>query len=471
MLAKIVENSGGKQKYIPDIGKGADASVKIYFTPDLWVLIIAFIIFFAVSLYERKKAKTKSFITQDIFYAIVFIYLIVILFIPVIEGDLTVDNEGNSYIVIENRYFSVRNKHKIMKFDGTGQLKWVKNYPFDASALYKAKFLTDDENSNLYIGFERDEEDKNYLLKKEGKTAYSYLAKIDPEGKVIWDTSSAAKINALQTACGKLRLLGISESGDVATEAYGLEDGEPGQPLFVPVRFGYLNTVCVDEGGDIICLNNITRTLSKFTSEGGKLWVTSTTTSDAMVVVSDRENNVFVGGGDQRSAAIQKYNPGGEVLWSTAFQPVESGADNYILDISTDYNGNAYAAGFVRMLAETEGQIQKSNSFLAKISSAGEVVWVKTEVFPQASNLFSYKQFDVDNDGNVYITNGGSWFKGASLTKFGIDGQKEWKAITPGLKLVLTIMVLALAALNFLPKLKEKFQIRSKSRLLKLDRR
>ncbi|HBL49320.1 MAG TPA: hypothetical protein DDZ65_03630, partial [Firmicutes bacterium] len=318
--------------------------MKLYFTADLWFLIIGFIIFFAASFYERKKAKTKSLITRDAFFAIIFVYLVVIFFIPVIEGDLTVDNDGNSYIVIENRYFSLRNKHKIMKFDDTGRLKWVKGYPFDASALYNAKFLTDDENSNIYIGFERNAEDNSYLLKRnaDGKPAYSYLAKVDSDGKVIWDASSVAKVNAMQAAGGKLRLLGISESGDIAAEAFGLEDGESGQPLFVPVRFGYLNTVCVDEAGDILCLNNITGTLSKFTPAGDQLWVTGMT-SDAMVVVSDRESNVFVGGGALRSAAIQKYNPDGAVLWSTTFQPVESGASNYILDISIDYGGNAYA--------------------------------------------------------------------------------------------------------------------------------
>ncbi len=442
--------------------------MKLYFTADLWFLIIGFIIFFAASFYERKKAKTKSLITRDAFFAIIFVYLVVIFFIPVIEGDLTVDNDGNSYIVIENRYFSLRNKHKIMKFDDTGRLKWVKGYPFDASALYNAKFLTDDENSNIYIGFERNAEDNSYLLKRnaDGKPAYSYLAKVDSDGKVIWDASSVAKVNAMQAAGGKLRLLGISESGDIAAEAFGLEDGESGQPLFVPVRFGYLNTVCVDEAGDILCLNNITGTLSKFTPAGDQLWVTGMT-SDAMVVVSDRESNVFVGGGALRSAAIQKYNPDGAVLWSTTFQPVESGASNYILDISIDYGGNAYAAGYVRMSAATEGQIQEGSSFLAKISPAGELLWVKTEVFPKASNLFRYKQFDVDQSGNVYLTDGGSWFGGTSLTKLDTEGKQIWKTVTPGLNLVLTIMVLALALLNLIPKLKEKHQISVKSRALK----
>lgn len=444
--------------------------MKLYFTAGLWALFLSFIILFAASLYERKKVKPKHLLTEDIFHAIVFVYLIIIFFIPVIDGDLMVDNAGNSYIVSENRYFSVRNKHKIMRFDGTGRLEWVKGYPFDESAYlpYKAKFLTDDENSNLYIGFEKDEEDNSYLAKvdSEGKTFHSYLAKVDSEGKVIWETSSVAKINAMQAAGGQLRLLGISQSGNIAAEAFGLEDGESIQPLFVPVRFGYLNTFCVDADGNIICLNDSTRTLSKFGPEGNKLWVASLT-SDAMIVASDRESNIFVGGGKQHSATIQKYNPGGDDLWSTAFQPVDFEADNFILDISIDYSGNVYAAGFVSMLAETKERIPEGNSFLAKISPAGEVLWVKTDVFSQPVNLFRYKQFDVDNNGNVFITNGGSWFEGTSLTKFRTDGQKEWKAVTPGLKLVLTIMVLALAALNLLPKLKEKHQISVKSRVLK----
>jgi hypothetical protein len=442
--------------------------MKLYFTADFWYLLIGFIIFFAASIFERKKFKSKSVITRDLFFVILFVYLIVLYFIPVIEGDITVANEGDSYIVIENRYLSLTDRHKIMKFDSSGRLKWVKGYPFDASALYRAKLLTDDQDSNLYIGFERDTESNSYLLMKdsEGKTAYSYLAKLDSNGNVIWDTSSAAKINALQEAGGKLRLLGISESGDIATEAFGVEDGKAVQPAFVPVRFGYLNTVCVDEKGDILCLNNITGTLTKFTPEGDQLWLTSMT-ADATIVVSDRENNIFVGGSMQRLAAIQKYSPNGEQLWSTTFQPVDSGASNFIVDISTDYYGNAYAAGYVRMLGEDEEQAQEANSFLAKISPAGEVLWVKTKVFSKASNLFRYKQFDVDLNGNVYVTDGGSWFRGTSLTKYGTDGQREWKASTPGVKLVLTLMMLALGAYNLVPILKEKHEIRIKSRVLR----
>ena len=444
--------------------------MKFYLTADLWYLIIGFIIFFAASIIERKKAKTKSPVTRDIFFAIIFVYLVVIFFIPVFEGDLTVDNEGNSYIAIENKFFVVGNKHKIMKFDDTGRLKWVNGYPFDASTLYKAKILTEDEDSNLYIGFERDSEDGRYVLKKnsDGKPAHSYLAKVDSNGKIIWDASSVARINAMQAAGGKLRLLGVSDSGDVAAETFGLEDGESGESLFVSVWLGYLNTVHIDEAGDFLCLDNIiTSSLSKFSREGNPLWGVKLT-QDAMIVVSDRENNVLVGGGTQRSAVIEKYNPtDGAVLWSTVFQPVESGASNYIMDIAADNSGNAYAVGYVRMSAATDGQMQKGNSFLAKISPTGELLWVKTDVFPKASNLFRYKQFDVDRSGNIYLTDGGSWFRGTSLTKLDTEGKEVWKAVTPGLKLMLTIMLLALAALNLIPVLKEKHQIRVKSRALK----
>lgn len=425
--------------------------MKIYFTIEFLVLILGVVIFFAAALYARKT--NKMLLIKAAKVVILIVYLLFGFGIPDRVGDLLADNQGNTYIVAEERYFPMLFNHRVMKFNSAGRLEWAKDYRFIKSAVLGTKQVTVDEDNNLYISLVDPEEND------------SYLVKLYPEGKVAWKTPSPIEVEDLQVAGGKARILGVDDSGQLAVETFSLENGESVQVLPLPAKTGehiFRNAACFDEEGNILFVGHPDAALAKFAPEGSKIWETAVNPDPlGWLLVSDRENHLYIGG--RGFGLMQKCSPEGEVLWSTDIIAGSLDRFSNIEGISLDNDENAYVTGSWtdRNIAgesadRTRQRTRKEVTFLVKLAQSGEVVWEKTNVYLESSSQDKQKVFDADANGNCYIGNEESWQQGVSLTKFEPNGQRQWKAVTPGKGLMAIIAVLISLMLDLWPRLKAK---------------
>ena len=268
-----------------------------------------------------------------------------------------------------------------------------------------------------------------------GNASYMYLAKYDELGIYQWLKQFG--YNQMEM---RGRAVGLDASGNILLTA----NGGFSQYQFPQLDFG-CGPVAEPPGG-----TNFQLVIAKLSPTGACLWSKASGVGDnppadfaiaGWRIAADPGGNVIVGGqyssgtfgggtgpdfggGPLPTARVSneqgflvKYSPTGVHLWSkglgefSATDTQQTGGV-WILDVAVDAQGNVYATGAFAggrvdfggtiLTAAPEPQIGDGDSFLAKYSPTGALVWVKQ--FVGGIGPDSGTGVAVDAGGNAYVT-------------------------------------------------------------------
>ncbi len=145
-------------------------------------------------------------------------------------------------------------------------------------------------------------------------------------------------------------------------------------------------------------------------------------TDNGIVITSDDDNNVYVGGKIQGNGNYDyitiKYNPNGDTLWKRTYNGLGNGQDE-ILVIKTDVFGNVYVTG------KSQGMNTGYDIVTIKYSSDGKFQW--KNVFNGSLNKDDIGLgLAIDNFGFVFVVgSAGSDIAGVAL-KINLMGNTDW---------------------------------------------
>jgi hypothetical protein len=167
---------------------------------------------------------------------------------------------------------------------------------------------------------------------------------------------------------------------------------------------------------------------------GNKILAASFTSASIDLDPSAASNSLTNAGG--ADGLVAKYDSAGALLWGVHFA---SSANNYVNDVVTDGAGNLLVAGSFTgslTIGTPQGITQSltnngvSESFLAKLSPTGDILWV-TKLAAGAAPR-TVQDIAVDSMGNAYIT-GGEGNYSFFVAKYTSGGASAWtKVVSEG---------------------------------------
>lgn len=414
--------------------------MKLYFPADLisfdaiMIVLVTLLVMFTYKRPFARIARTGAWLLSFVLLGLFFLQ-------PkeYIENSTT-DTAGNTYIAAEVRSLLRGRENlysiKLMKFSPSGRLLWSRRYNLLDGEYALVNAIQTGAKGELYLS-----------VKPEGEQS-SLIVKVDPHGRIAWKAESALSAEDLSIQNKELRLLGVDGNGHLAGELYGLEKGT----LIRMRSFSraaesprQAKWVCSDGGGNIfIFLKNDGSSLAKLGPTGNELWeIPVDSEVYCSVLATDKLGHLYIGGARRSSAYVQKLTPYGKTVWEREFR-LESGEEsNWVNDIRTGKDGSVYTAGSRTIFTgRTRGVIRYRNSFLAKLSSDGTVEWrcpLKAERYHSSS-----LGLGEDENGNMLFAGDGPWqHQRISLSKYGQDGRRFWKAVAPPLDYLLLALVLS----------------------------
>ncbi len=259
----------------------------------------------------------------------------------------------------------------IARFADDGRRLWVKR--IGAKNIDAALAVAIDKDGNSYVtGVFRDTVKFGEEEFESVGDAEIFITKLDPLGKVIWTKT----FGAVGEDFG--RNLAIDSQGNLVLLA----------EISYKVDFG---------GGDLSTNGNRDIVLAKFDPAGTHIWSKSignsyndygiglaVDSSDNILFTGSFEGTVNLGGADLVSAGrtdmfVAKLDTNGKHQWSKGYGAKDKDWGN---SIATDEFGNAYVTGwFWYDLKFGDTQLKshgKEDSFMLKLSAAGDVLWAKS---------------------------------------------------------------------------------------------
>jgi len=120
-------------------------------------------------------------------------------------------------------------------------------------------------------------------------------------------------------------------------------------------------------------------------------------------VAADGAGNAFVVGWESRADIgqgddwlVRKYSPGGDLLWSTAYNSAENLGDE-ALGVAVDGSGNAIVVGYER------ADVGLENWLVRKYDGAGNLVWSRTYADPDPAGYTRAYCVAADGSGNIVV--------------------------------------------------------------------
>ncbi len=155
--------------------------------------------------------------------------------------------------------------------------------------------------------------------------------------------------------------------------------------------------------GDNVIANAVT------TDAAGNIYVTGAYSSLSVTLGNDTLTNIAYS-----DILIVKYNTSGQVMWARS---AGGNWNDFATSIKTDADGNVYITGYfnsptITFDTITLTNVSVNNIFIAKYTSAGNVIWAKTAAGPTATDCEA-TSLAIDADGNTYIT---GYYNNATLT-------------------------------------------------------
>ncbi len=183
--------------------------------------------------------------------------------------------------------------------------------------------------------------------------------------------------------------------------------------------------IAIDSNDDIYisCDNHF---ISKYNSEGEKLWEKITTMTGIRIAIKSANCLYVVGALDYPNYSILKYDSEGNVLWSKELRTIKIAGESLGLDLKvaslkTDINGDFYLCGsfggaqlkFENTILNRKGinckitdhgcDIESNNGFIIKFDKNGNCMWAKNLGVEDYYNNTNFSHLEVDENSNIYI--------------------------------------------------------------------
>jgi hypothetical protein len=285
-----------------------------------------------------------------------------------------IDQDGNIYItgsttgVLKDKNYGNEDVF-VVKYDSSGQMKWVKQYGTDSTDIGKG-ICTDTEGFVYVSGMTLGKMGNSALGKSDG-----FLMKLDAEGKPLFvnqfGTASDDFSNAI-TATGSFIYVCGSTWGDLGAKNKGFMDVFTGQ---------------FSEDGKLVSFNQCG-------SESFEI---------AMDLKVDHEGNIYVGGSTSGNMGCQQIGEGdcflakldkkGKLLWCDQFgTPLHDGIRS--IDLNDKIPGHLLVSGLLNL--------PPAQAFIRLYKKDGKLDWERKFVAEGANGESSGKDVSMDNQGYIY---------------------------------------------------------------------
>lgn len=265
------------------------------------------------------------------------------------------DRDGNIYVTGYSGNYQNSFDFCTIKYDGNGNLIWVRRYKGPIYLDYSKCVIAIDNNNNIYVGGE-----------SEGDAC---IIKYDKDGNLLW---------VRKYEKGKVNGMVVDKEGNIYIT------GESYEGRFSP---DYL-TIKYDKDGNLLWARRYNGTRN--------LW------DYALAIVLDNEGNIYVTGGSVGDKGYYedyltiKYDKDGKVLWVRRYNSPEN-SDDEPCGIVVDEKGNVYLTG------RSVGVGSNYDYCTIKYDKQGNELGIKRYNGP--ANYFDEpKAIILDNNGNIYIT-------------------------------------------------------------------
>lgn len=337
---------------------------------------------------------------------------------------IAIDSNNNVYVTGTSPGVSSLDDFATVKYDSTGNRKWVKRYNGSGNSIDRATAITVDKSGNIYVTGESRVSiiyDDIITIKYDTKGNQKWVRRYNgPAKKNDWPSDIAVDSN------GNVYVTGGSEGTNTSFDCTTIKYSSTGIRRWVKRlhRYGwdYGSTIFVDNngfvyiGGESDANANRTDYLTiKYDASGNKKWSKyyygpRGGSNHAYAIAADKDGNVYVtghsfGGWDNfQDFATVKYNSSGSQKWVQRYNGSASSGD-YADAMVIDGNGNVYVTG------TTEGSNYYSDYATVKYDPLGNQVWLKKYNGP-VNKSDSASDIALDSSGNVYVT--GTSFGGST---------------------------------------------------------
>lgn len=223
-----------------------------------------------------------------------------------------------------------------------------------------------------------------------------------------------------------------------------------GNVIWVKIIKEYDSKKIAIDSKDDIYISCDGHSISKYNSEGEKIWEKSITMTGVNLTV-ESPNNFYLVGETNSNLNIVKYDSNGNILWSKELQKNDNESDSGFLraEIKVDNSGYIYIAGmfsykelkfgsnllYLKGLKYKNVGMNSTNGFLLKCDDSGELVWSKNLGVSNSYNFTLFNHIAINGDSDVYVSgfsdsnlNVGNSISqnSAFLIKYNKDGDILW---------------------------------------------
>lgn len=402
--------------------------MKFYSTPELVAAATALVLFIMTGyLIDNESGRSrKSLLRKFVFFAcLVFaMWWTFPTFAASIFFDTAgTDQNGSTYAFASNYGLSAI---RIMKFDHSGKLLWIKQYAEDEFGSYP-RLLTFDPEGCIYVW--------TYSNPLENEDCY--LLKLNPNGGLLWkkfmnnDIYDVRNIHDIHFDQDRIRIVSATYA-EVTYHDYNAETGQVlsttalSRGIVSEERYNNLD-IHIDSNGDtILSAYYDTKTvLAKFDPDHQKIYEVAldntaiTHTSAAM----DRQNCLYIAGSNSIEAYLEKYSPDGTLMSTNEITLGEHGETDRINIIRIAEDDSVYAL----VLHHKTAKPNESMYSLVKVTADGSIAWTKTIGAGNIRGRSIHYFFDLDRTGNVYLTREQKYLGLVSTVKYDTAGCRLWK--------------------------------------------
>jgi hypothetical protein len=284
-----------------------------------------------------------------------------------VVNSLVIDDFGNAYVTGYSRWSNAGDDCVTVKYDSSGNLKWVKVYDFGGNLSDRGRIVMVDNNQNVYVAGESyySEQNMDYLL-----------IKYDSLGTQKW--------------VRRFR-------GDWYNN--------------------YLKDMVLDKSGNIYVTGNYFKLgigmvgmTIKYTPNGDSLWSRgynyNSFSNDLLSIAVDSIGNVCVTGSaydnvnNNTTLITLKYDSLGVLLWAKSYQNNTTSFTDYGSCIGVDKYNNIYVTGYT---AVGPDNVSNRDYLTIRYKPNGDTSWVRKYNGP-GNNFDTPYKLTIDRQGNVFVT-------------------------------------------------------------------